>query len=353
MQINKLQISNLRNLQQVVIEPHTELNVLYGGNGAGKTSVLESIVILSRGRSFRTTQASDLLGPLQKTFQVFAEISGNHSRTSRIGIERSGKHWRARKDGQDLSQLSQLTRALPVIVMEPNSHLLVSGAPEGRRRFLDWGMFHVEQEFLNIWSGFSKILKQRNAALRKNHTEVIDSIDDVFCELGNRLDHLRAVHCQQVEKKLKTLLSELSPGLEQVGVEYNKGWSADSLEQSLALGREKDLFKGATGSGPHRADLSFIYRGASARAVMSRGEQKVLAAALLLSQAQILDELEQAPIVLLDDLTSEFDREHFNNVLQRAMQMTGQVWISGTDAPRMEHNHKLFHVEHGGVSEVL
>jgi len=67
----------------------------------------------------------------------------------------------------------------------------------------------------------------------------------------------------------------------------------------------------------------------------------------LLSQAQILDELEQAPIVLLDDLTSEFDREHFNNVLQRAMQMTGQVWISGTDAPRMEHNHKLFHVEHG------
>ena len=130
--IKTLQIENIRNLARVDIEPSPTLNILFGANGAGKTSVLESLVVLSRGRSFRTNQANELIGPEGNSFRVFAESSNHARKTIRLGLERSGKHWRARKNGDDLSQLSQLTRDLPLVLMEPNSHLLVSGPPEVR-----------------------------------------------------------------------------------------------------------------------------------------------------------------------------------------------------------------------------
>jgi DNA replication and repair protein RecF len=353
LQIKKLQISNLRNLESVDIEPHPGLNLLYGPNGAGKTSVLESIVVLSRGRSFRTKQAVELIGKSGKTFNVYAEIIGTEERTSRLGLERSNKHWRARKNGQDLSQLSQLTRVLPLVLMEPNSHQLVSGAPEIRRRFLDWGVFHVEQEFLKVWRGFSKILKQRNAALRFRQTEVLDSMNDVFIELGIQLGRLRRSHSEEIAEKVQNVLKELSSGLDKVTLEYKDGWSRGSLQESLEEGRENDLLRGRTGSGPHRADIAMIYHQALAKAVLSRGEQKSLAAALLLSQAEILSRKNRTPVLLLDDLASEFDDEHYASVLNRALKIGGQVWVSGTRKIVPDHEYKMFHVKHGEVEEML
>jgi len=351
--INKLQISNLRNLTSVEIEPHPRLNIIYGPNGAGKTSVLESIVVLSRGRSFRTAQAAELIGPAGSTFQVFAETFSESSKTSRIGLERSKKHWRARKDGLDLSQLSQLTRVLPLVLMEPNSHLLVSGTPEVRRKFLDWGMFHVEQEFLQVWRRFSKILKQRNAALRFNQEELLDSMDVVFCDLGIRLGQLRKAHSESVAEQALVILTELSSGLERIRFEYRNGWPKGSLSDSLTNNRKNDLIKGATGSGPHRADIALIYRETSARAMLSRGEQKILASAMLLSQADILARQRKTPVLLLDDLASEFDAEHYQSVLNRALKAGGQVWVTGTSKQVLSVDHKMFHVKHGEVKEVI
>jgi DNA replication and repair protein RecF len=326
---------------------------LYGSNGAGKTSVLESIVVLSRGRSFRTTQAAELIGPAGKTFRVFAETEDNSKLTCRLGLERSRKNWRARKDGKDLSQLSKLTRVLPLVLMEPNSHLLVSGTPEMRRKYLDWGMFHVEHEFLQVWRRFSKILKQRNAALRLKQTELLDSLDIVFCELGVRLAKLRSAHSKSIAGKVQELLSELSSGLESVHMEYCDGWTRGTLAESLASGRDNDLFRGSTGSGPHRADIALVYREALARAILSRGEQKILAAALLLSQAEILAGHRKTPVLLLDDLASEFDDDHYESVLKRALQVGGQVWISGTRKKALAVDHKMFHVKHGDVKEMV
>ena len=353
MRITKLQINNLRNLQSVEIEPHPGLNLLYGPNGAGKTSVLESIVVLSRGRSFRTKHAAELIGKSGETFNVFADLYGKDNRMYKLGLQRSKKHWRARKNGQDLSQLSQLTRVLPLVLMEPNSHLLVSGAPEIRRKFLDWGVFHVEQDFLKVWRDFSKILKQRNAALRFRQSELLDSMDVVFSEVGIKLGRLRRTHSSEIAKKVKYLLEELSSGLEKVRVEYKEGWNRASLAAALEECRANDLIRGLSGSGPHRADISLIYQEAAAKAVLSRGEQKILAAALLLSQAEILAKHNRVPILLLDDLASEFDDEHYESVLQRAMEIGGQVWVSGTRKMVSKLDHKMFHVKHGQVQEML
>ena len=340
--IKLLQVENLRNLVTVDIRPHAELNVIHGANGAGKTSVLESIVVLSRGRSFRTTQAGELIGPTQPVFRVFAETEDNQQNTQRLGLERSGKRWRGRKNGQDLSQLSQLTRSLPLVLMEPDSHLLISGPPETRRKYLDWGMFHVEHGFLDVWRRYSKALKQRNAALRKHQVDILDSLDDVLATQGSKLSIMRRTHSEKIADNISPLLKSLSPELVDIKLEYQKGWNAESYGEALAAGRERDLDRGVTHSGPHRADLSMFRAKVPARAVLSRGEQKMLAVALLLTQAQILADLDEPPLILLDDLASEFDHEHFHSALVHAQNIGGQVWITGTRHPELDGSHKVF-----------
>jgi DNA replication and repair protein RecF len=351
--IRKLQVENFRNLKRVEVEPDAVLNQFYGSNGAGKTSVLESVVVLSRGRSFRTAQAAELIGPEDRTFRVFALTEDRHGQLHRLGLERSGKRWRGRKDGADLSQLSLLSRSLPLVLMEPDSHLLVSGPPEVRRKFLDWGVFHVEHEFLTVWRRYSKALKQRNAALRGGETAVLDSIEKVLASEGGRLTELRRAHCDAVAVNIQAMLSELNAGLTNITLEYQQGWSGGELQEILRRNRERDAERGQTLSGPHRADLALVCGPVPARALLSRGEQKTLAAALLLTQAELLAGLGEKPVILLDDLASEFDEGQNSRVLDRAQAIGGQVWVTGTRQPAGVTHCALFHVEQGRVAKVV
>ena len=353
MLIRQITIENLRNLSAVAIEPHERLNYLFGDNGAGKTSVLEAITTLSRGRSFRTPQASELTGPDAPSFRVFAEIEDEQGQKHRAGLERSARHWRGRLDGADLRQLSQLTRILPTVLMEPDSHLLVGGAPEVRRRFMDWGVFHVEHGFLETWRAYARALKQRNSALRHQHVDLLDSLDDVLATHGNRLHELRLRYAEQVSERLEPALDELKSQVQSVSLRYQPGWKGDSLLDALHERRNRDLERAQTGSGPHRADLAIACGSAPARTVLSRGEQKAVAAAMLLIQAELLKSAGKQAVLLFDDLVSEFDREHFEVVLAKALDFGSQVWITGTEQPGFTQTGKVFHVEQGSVKELV
>lgn len=350
--VKKLQIDNLRNLAHVSIEPHDCLNLLMGDNGAGKSSVLESLVVLSRGRSYRTTQASELVGPEKKSFSVFAQIEGA-AQEHRLGLERSGKYWRARMDGVDLSQMSQLTRVLPLVLMEPESHLLVSGTPDYRRKYLDWGMFHVEPRFLETWRRFSRALKQRNVALRSGQAAVLDSLDEVLAEAGTDLGAMRRAHAESIAGHIEELFRELHTGFTDIRIEYRTGWAGDNYLEALKAGRERDLERGATLTGPHRAELAFHHGRTPIRAVFSRGEQKMFAAALLMTQVRVLASTGHKPLVLLDDLASEFDAANCSAVLESALETCCQVWITGTRKLEGPWGRKVFHVEQGHVREVV
>lgn len=311
-------------------------------------------MVLARGRSFRTTQAADLIGPQEETFRVFAVARDGHGHDHRLGLERSGNRWRGRKNGEDLSQISQLTRSLPLTLMEPDSHLLVSGHPDVRRRYIDWGMFHVEHEFLGIWRRYSKALKQRNAALRQGQLAVLDSLDVVLAEQGQRLTELRRAHCAQLAHDLQPLLHELDGGdLEAITVSFQPGWSGGRFEEALQRNRERDLERGQTLAGPHRADLGLQCDKYPARAVLSRGEQKMLAAALLLAQAELLARGGENPVLLLDDLASEFDASHSDRVLERALATGAQVWVTGTREMAPGTGRAVFHVEQGRLRMVV
>jgi DNA replication and repair protein RecF len=351
--VTELRISNLRNLAEVSFAPHPRLNYFVGDNGAGKTSILESLVVLSRGRSFRTTQATELTGANASTFRVFATTRQDDDTVCRVGLEREGRHWRARKDSRDLQQISQLTRSLPLILMEPNSHLLVSGTPDYRRKYLDWGLFHVEHGFLETWGRYSRALKQRNAALRMRDEGLLDSLDSALVPVAQKLSDLRSLLTRRIQEQMAGILKFVGLEISKISITFQPGWTDGEYREVLNRDRERDLERGVTHHGPHRADLLMEVDENQAKAVLSRGEQKTLAAALLLAQAMLLARTGEKPVILMDDLASEFDERHFRAVLEQALSLGGQVWVSGTWLPDLPSERSVFHVEHGALQEMV
>lgn len=352
MHITHLRIENFRNLETVEIRPETGLNYFFGENGAGKSSVLEALFLLSRGKSFRAAGSEELIRHQADSFQVFAETR-HQKEIHRLGLERSKKTWRARKDGQDLPLLSELSRSLPLVLMEPNSHNLVSGSPELRRRFLDWGVFHVEPLFLDTWRQYSRSLKQRNAALRRGQAGVIDSIDEIIVPLGERLTVYRQAYVDKLVQEFSKQMNSSREGLQGITMCFQPGWRSGSLQAAFDSGRERDLEQGISQHGPHRAELLLERDGRPIRSTLSRGEQKNLAACLLLSQAQIMKDSAQDPLILLDDLASEFDERHCAEVLQKALACASQVWVTGIAEGGLKADSTRFHVERGEVFKVL
>ncbi len=356
MQVKSLGINNLRNIQSTQLEPDPCLNCFIGGNGAGKTSILESLAVLSKGRSFRTGQIASLIGPQTGHFQVVTMIENETGDIHQIGMERGGDYWNARHNGSDVSQLSELTELLPYVLLEPSSHTLVSGPPDGRRKYLDWGVFHVEHDFLMLWRRYTRCLKQRNAALRQSNPTMVESMNPQLIVLGEKLHSARQRHMERLSDILQLKIPLFNQSLEGIRLSYRKGWSGDSLESALELSLDRDMDRGATGPGPHKADLYISLNGVSARERLSRGEQKAMTAALVMAQAELICESGEKPLLLLDDLSSELDEHHLSKVLQAGLQLGTQIWLTGTElVPAIEAcgtSYTMFHVEQGHVSAV-
>ena len=163
MPLQKLHIESLRCLERVQLVLGAGRNYLFGPNGAGKTSILEAIHLLGRGRSFRTRQARELVQRGAESFLVSGGIVGSEGEKNRLGVRYSDGSLALRLDGVKAKSIGDLADKLPVHVIEPSTHLLVEGGPRERRRFLDWGVFHVEPGYLAAWRRY------RRAVWRRRH----------------------------------------------------------------------------------------------------------------------------------------------------------------------------------------
>lgn len=352
MRLRSLFIDNLRNIAAARLQPGPGLNLLHGDNGAGKTTVLEAMVVLAKGRSFRTGPIASLLGPEQPVFRVVADVETDEGNRHRVGIERSREGWRGRLDGADISQVTELSKLFPLILMEPTSLQLVSGAPEFRRRFLDWSVFHVKHGFLDVWRRYSRALRQRNAALRGKQMAMARTLDPQLDRLAGDLQQQRSEVFDRLRGLAEPIMQSLSPDLGDLELQLRPGWKGASLADALADNMERDLEHGFTRDGPHRADLAFRLDGRAVRDRMSRGEQKILAAGLLLAQAQLFASQHHQPLLLLDDLASEFDRHHLERVVGLTARLGAQYFITGTSMAPYEgllDSAVVFHVKQGMI----
>ena len=355
MRITRLTISGLRNLQPTDLRPGPGLNVLVGPNGAGKTSVLEALHLLAYGRSFRGRVRDGLVQTGRDALEVFAEWDEPGGRIRRAGLRHAGQTWSGRLDGASVSQLGELCAALAALTFEPGSHALISGGGETRRRYLDWGLFHVEPDFLGLWRRYGRALKQRNALLKlRAGVDQFQVWDQELAEMGEALTARRELYLDGLQPRLGAASGELAPGLGEAAFAFQPGWRREqlSLADALLLARERDLVTGFTSVGPHRADWRITHAQRPDQEALSRGQGKLTALAALLAQAEdFAARRGQWPLVLLDDLASELDLPHQRRLLQRLRASDAQVFITGTEVPPAlaGTGFDLFHVEQGKV----
>lgn len=354
MRLTRLDIRQLRCLQAVDFRPAPGLNVITGGNGAGKTSLIEAIHLLGYGRSFRGRVRDGLIRSGQPHLELYAEWLDGQGRARRAGLRHGGGDWEARLDGAPAPSLTELCAELAVVTFEPGSHELIAGGAEHRRRFLDWALFHVEPGFLPVWRRYARALKQRNALLKRGPAaSAVAPWDRELAEAGETLSRLRGDYLARLEPVLVATAGEFLPELGPAGLRFLPGWRREesSLEDTLLLGRERDLALGYTSQGPHRADWRVDYLGLPGREALSRGQEKLTALACVLAQARAFAaDRGEWPLVCLDDLGSELDRLHQHQALASVLASGAQVLLTATEAPSLPAGIEpgaRFHVERG------
>lgn len=363
MLIRRLAINQLRRFDAVELLPQPGLNLLTGDNGAGKTSVLEALHLMAYGRSFRGRVRDGLIRSGREALDVFVEwdeLKADHAEVRRrAGLRHTGQDWKGRLDGEDVAQLGNLCAALAVVTFEPGSHALVSGGGEPRRRFLDWGLFHVEPDFLALWRRYSRALKQRNALLKQGGApRMLDTWDHELAESGEPLTSRRLQYLERLQHRAIELAHALAPQLGLQALILNPGWRRQDLPlaDALLLARERDRQAGYTSVGPHRADWTVSFASIPGRDALSRGQAKLTALVCLLAQAE--DYAEQRghwPVIALDDLASELDQTHQARVLDRLLNGPAQLFITATETPSAlvnARNIARFHVEHAQIVAV-
>jgi DNA replication and repair protein RecF len=351
----RLHVRGLRCLVEAELEPHPRLNLISGANGAGKSSLLEAIHLLAYGRSFRGRVRDGLIRTGAPGVEVFAEWTETAGAKRKAGLRHAGARWDARLDGADVELLGTLSAALAVLTFEPGSHALIDGPSESRRRFLDWGLFHVEQDFLPQWRRFSRALKQRNALLKQGASDdQLQAWEGELAEAGERMTRARHRYAAALGPALAGAASALSPELGPLAIGFTPGWREQDMPfaDALLLARDRDRAAGFTTIGPHRANWRLVSPLWPAGEAPSRGQAKLCALACLLAQGLHFQQVRtEAPVFLLDDFSAELDRDHQGRLLEVLSVGDWQVFITGTEVPKAFAgvDTAVFHVEQGRV----
>ncbi len=355
--LESLGVEDFRCVERAELELHSRSNLITGENASGKTSLLEAMFFLGRGRSFRTAQSDTLIRCGAAGFMLLGRIQ-SAGRSQPLGMRYGKSGMEVRCAGRSIGGLAELATVLPAQAIDPEVHRLIEGGPQERRRYLDWGVFHVEPNFISQWRRYQRALRQRNAALKAEQPEALVRIwDRELAETGEQVAALRENYVQRLAPHAAQVGQRLLGAPVEIGL--HRGWSAErSLAESLSGGWSRDRARGLTHSGPHRADLVVRFQGMAARDRVSRGQQKLAAAAMLLGQLRCDAELgSDVALLLVDDPAAELDGSHLERLLAEVSAVSAQLVITALDPGNealasLSTGHR-FHVERGSVTRLL
>jgi len=357
MYLSSIDILQVRNLTSLQLECHPAINVIYGANGSGKTSILEAIYLLGRGRSFKHRDLRLVVNHESDELVVSAKVERQKPKGShRLGIRRTTKGlFEARLDGRALQSAAQLVEELPLQLIDAHSFNLLEGGALQRRQFLDWGVFHVEHSYTDLWRRFQKALKQRNQLLRHGRIDE-DSLRAWTTELiplSEEITRHRRAYLEGLVEHVEAVSKELD-GLGDLSFDYYQGWADEApLADVMVADQARDLAVGTTSHGAHKADMKIRVDGVLASECLSRGQIKLLVYALKLAQATFYrDKTGESCLFLLDDLPAELDYLHRQQIVGFLRGLDCQVFMTGVDKRDFQvlvegMAHHMFHVEHG------
>lgn len=354
MKITRVAAERFRRFERVSLSPHSRLTVLHGANASGKTSLLEAAYFGARAASFRARRLSEIVQEGQAAARVALAVQEDPQSPS--------TQWNTAIVGGDIeirrmdesSHRRALAQALPVVLVDRQLHRVFEEGPVYRRRYLDWGLFYVEPSFIGLWQRHERALRQRNQALRQRAPRAeIEVWNPEFVATANALHQLRMRHVTALEVIAKRWVEELL-GTTAFDFHLTAGWNESvGLELALTQGEEGDRKAGFTHAGPHRAELKVRFEQREARAFVSRGQQKLLAVAMALAQAELVqDKTGRTPAILLDDLEAELSLDWQCRLLKALLQYPGQSLVTSLEwrdvllpTGTSHDDYAVFHVE--------
>ncbi|MDH4108932.1 MAG: DNA replication/repair protein RecF [Gammaproteobacteria bacterium] len=352
MALEYFKATDFRCLAAVELDIDPSYNLVYGQNASGKTSLLEALSYMGRGKSFRGASVQNLVRHGAREFVLFGRTV-NAGVSRHIGVRNGPAGLETSVDGVHDGGAAALAEALPLQVIDPDIHDLVAGGPEQRRRFLDWATFHVEHGYLDAWRRFRRALKQRNAALRQGAGAAeLGGWDREFVATALVVDAAR----RRAFDLLLPCLAEAAADLlgAEVAFDYRQGWaSEEDLATALVGAQGRDRQQGSSQVGPQRADIRLVFDERQARKMVSRGQQKLLACAMVLGATELVQgELERKLLLLLDDPAAELDDRSLARLMARVARLESQVIATALQpqANLFPAPPRMFHVEQGIVS---
>lgn len=367
MWLKHLSIENCRLIAQWNIELSDTANLIIGDNASGKSSLLEALSILARGRSFRTPRIREVIRRGTEQLTVTGRVHDDTLQSSYpIGISKTAQATRIRVNHADVNQQAELSSHLPLTIIHPDTITVLTGAPGQRRALLDWVAFYRNKEFHQDWKNYQRVLKQRNSCLRDPQQRyALQHWTEQLIKLQPRIHHFR----QDALQAITATLSNMESLFEQHGelvLKLHSGFPAtvdlsdeDKLAAFFAAKQAQEIDQGMTLYGCHRGDLQVLLAGLPVAQFASRGQLKMFGIALLLAQSEAITTKDtKRGIIAIDDLASELDSDNQDLLYQILEQTKQQMIVTGTRPPDgnfaniLSKKSKMFHVKQGRISAV-
>ena len=351
MPLGSFRAERFRCLGRIEVELDPRVNLFVGPNASGKTSLLEAAFFLSRGRSFRSRRREALIAYGADDFLVAGHALGDAAAVA-LGVRGARRSTEWHVGGEPAASIAQLAEQFPAQIIDPEVHKLLEEGPSRRRRFVDWGVFHVEHNFLPNWRRYHQALRQRNAALKQDAPdEDLSAWELELTHCGERLAAQRDAYLVRLVAPLATIGSALLGA--PIALTHERGWDADlTLREALSESRTRDRRYRATQPGPHRGDIAVLVSGRAAKDQVSRGQQKLVAAGLMLAQLTVQEqERPGRSALLLDDPAAELDRDNLARLMALVRDVPAQLWVTSLkpEIAELLSDARMFHVEQGAI----
>ena len=359
MPLHRLETYQFRNLGNVRMDLDAGLQFIYGDNASGKTSLLDAIHVLCSAKSFLRASPGKMQQFGTTDFSLNGIVSQQASPLLPIQYRWQNSQIRLNLGNKQPRRSSEYASFQPVQAVTPVSYRLLDDPPDIRRRFMDWGVFHVKHDYADIWRRFRRSLAQRNTMLASGtDLQTLSAWSREYIQLAESLDEYRADYVALLVSQIKQYFCAFLPD-SSLDIGYQRGWdTARSLDEVLRDNFRRDRERHFTYHGPQRAELVLKLDGVLARDSASRGQKKLITFAIYLAQANLQQELgRHSGVLLVDDLPSELDQEHMSLVMDVLQGLSMQVIVSCIDISRLSERHryldnKVFHVKQGQVEVI-
>lgn len=370
MYLKHLSIKYFRNYFDHQVDFFPGVNIFYGPNGQGKTNLLEAIYYLLATNSFRTVHDCEMVMICQDHFYLMGLLNNQHGEERLDAAFQPAVGLKIKLNTIPVSRVSYAFK-FPVVVFSPGDLLLIKGNPAVRRRFLNLEGSRLKPRYLNLLREYTRILQQRNSILRKYRhlrpfRDILVPWNETLIKTGSALIKQRISLLKRLEEQGALFYSQLTLGSESFSLKYSCSFDLGAEEDGEIERRFNDrlskvlhleLKKGYTMAGPHLDDFRVLINNQEAKKYSSQGQQRSAALALKMAEAKLFEYLNlETPIILLDDLFSEFDSYRRQQLLNFLMARSAQSFITmnsppGTIFKNPAGIYRAFHIE-GGNSAI-